>query len=130
MYLTHHTELDMEHEEERGRGSEEAAKDQRGPDPCAERCVFYGVTASVYTQICYHWSATLDLTELDLPPTMKTIFPDPADLLNFTLTITPDEGASGSLYSCALRISCSYSDRYVQGGRVCFLLRDQQQLST
>jgi len=33
-----------------------------------------------------------DLTELDLPPTMKTHFPDPVDLLNFTLTITPDEG--------------------------------------
>lgn len=35
-----------------------------------------------------------DLTELDLPSTMKTEFPDPADLLNFTLTITPDEGVS------------------------------------
>lgn len=34
----------------------------------------------------------LDLTELELPDTMKTDFPDPADLLNFTLTITPDEG--------------------------------------
>jgi len=34
-----------------------------------------------------------DLTELDLPSTMKTHFPDPLDLLNFTLTITPDEGA-------------------------------------
>jgi len=33
-----------------------------------------------------------DLTELDLPSTMKTTFPDPTDLLNFTLTITPDEG--------------------------------------
>jgi hypothetical protein len=33
-----------------------------------------------------------DLTELDLPPTMKTNFPDPSDLLNFYLTITPDEG--------------------------------------
>ena len=33
-----------------------------------------------------------DLTELDLPSTMATHFPDPADLLNFTLTITPDEG--------------------------------------
>jgi hypothetical protein len=37
----------------------------------------------------------LDLTELDLPSTMKTDFPDSADLLNFTLTITPDEGAFG-----------------------------------
>jgi hypothetical protein len=35
----------------------------------------------------------IDLTELDLPTTMKTHFEDPADLLNFTLTITPDEGA-------------------------------------
>lgn len=34
----------------------------------------------------------VDLTELDLPSTMKTQFPNPADLLNFTLTITPDEG--------------------------------------
>lgn len=33
-----------------------------------------------------------DLTELELSATMKTHFPDPADLLNFTLTITPDEG--------------------------------------
>ena len=36
--------------------------------------------------------STADLTELDLPSTMKTHFPDPADLLNFNLTITPDEG--------------------------------------
>ena len=28
---------------------------------------------------------------------MKTHFPDPVDLLNFTLTITPDEGAFPSL---------------------------------
>lgn len=34
----------------------------------------------------------VDLTELELPDTMKTDFPDPADLLNFNLTITPDEG--------------------------------------
>jgi ubiquitin-conjugating enzyme E2 M len=34
----------------------------------------------------------LDLTELDLPSTMQTHFSDPSDLLNFTLTITPDEG--------------------------------------
>lgn len=26
---------------------------------------------------------------------MKTDFPDPADLLNFTLTIEPDEGEQG-----------------------------------
>ncbi|KAK9467459.1 ubiquitin-conjugating enzyme/RWD-like protein [Lipomyces arxii] len=33
-----------------------------------------------------------DLTELSLPSTMKTVFPDPEDLLHFTLTIQPDEG--------------------------------------
>ncbi|SCZ93604.1 BZ3500_MvSof-1268-A1-R1_Chr6-3g08767 [Microbotryum saponariae] len=33
-----------------------------------------------------------DLTELDLPPTMKTHFADAEDLLNFELTITPDDG--------------------------------------
>jgi hypothetical protein len=40
-----------------------------------------------------------DLTELDLPPTMKTHFPDPADLLNFTLTIAPDEGLETPVFS-------------------------------
>jgi ubiquitin-conjugating enzyme E2 M len=40
----------------------------------------------------YNLSTYKDLTELDLPSTMKTHFADPADLLNFTLTITPDEG--------------------------------------
>jgi hypothetical protein len=34
----------------------------------------------------------IDLSELELPSTMKTDFPDAADLLNFTLTISPDEG--------------------------------------
>lgn len=35
----------------------------------------------------------VDITELDLPTNIKTIFPDPADILNFELTIDPDEGA-------------------------------------
>ena len=34
----------------------------------------------------------LDLTELDLPSTMKLHHPDATNLLNFELTITPDEG--------------------------------------
>ncbi|KAL3424602.1 ubiquitin-conjugating enzyme [Phlyctema vagabunda] len=33
-----------------------------------------------------------DVTELSLPSTMKTEFPDEDDLLNFFLTIEPDEG--------------------------------------
>lgn len=36
------------------------------------------------------WAA--DLTELDLPSTMTTHFPVETDLLNFELTITPDDG--------------------------------------
>ena len=33
-----------------------------------------------------------DLSELSLGSTMKTDFPDPDDILNFTLSIEPDEG--------------------------------------
>jgi ubiquitin-conjugating enzyme E2 M len=33
-----------------------------------------------------------DLSELSLGSTMKTYFPNPDDILNFTLTIEPDEG--------------------------------------
>jgi len=36
--------------------------------------------------------AQKDITELSLPPTMKTHWEDPEDILNFTLTIEPDEG--------------------------------------
>jgi ubiquitin-conjugating enzyme E2 M len=47
------------------------------------------ISVTIHLLICIQ-----DLTELDLPSTMRTHFPDPADLLNFTLTITPDEGTS------------------------------------
>lgn len=33
-----------------------------------------------------------DLAELELPATMKTHFPDPANTMHFVLAITPDEG--------------------------------------
>ncbi|KAI0996427.1 hypothetical protein K3495_g11754 [Podosphaera aphanis] len=33
-----------------------------------------------------------DLSELSLPSTMRTDFPDPDDMLNFSLIIEPDEG--------------------------------------
>jgi len=36
--------------------------------------------------------AQKDITELSLPSTMQMHFPDPDDILNFTLTIEPDEG--------------------------------------
>jgi len=35
---------------------------------------------------------TIDLEELSLGTTMKTHFPNPDDILNFELTIDPDEG--------------------------------------
>lgn len=37
-------------------------------------------------------TAHVDLSELSLGGTMKTHFPNPDDILNFTLTIEPDEG--------------------------------------
>jgi len=50
-----------------------------------------------------------DLTELDLPATMKTDFPDPADLLHFTLTITPDEGMyKGGAFVFSFVINTNY----------------------
>lgn len=50
-----------------------------------------------------------DLTELDLPSTMKTDFPDPTDLLNFTLTITPDEGMyKGGAFTFTFTINTNY----------------------
>lgn len=43
-----------------------------------------------------------DLTELSLPSTMKTTFSNPEDLLNFQLSIKPDEGM------CAWRAASTY----------------------
>ena len=54
-----------------------------------KKVMFYGV---YLRWLLNSLLASIDLTELDLPSTMKTHFADPADLLNFTLTITPDEG--------------------------------------
>lgn len=39
-----------------------------------------------------HADVGLDLSELSLGSTMRTKFPNPDDILNFTLTIEPDEG--------------------------------------
>jgi len=50
-----------------------------------------------------------DLTELDLPPTMTTDFPDPTDLLNFRLTIKPDEGMyEGGAFQFSFTINSNY----------------------
>ncbi|KAL7420033.1 NEDD8-conjugating protein ubc12 [Cryptotrichosporon argae] len=50
-----------------------------------------------------------DLTELELPETMKTHFPDPADVLDFELTITPDEGIyKGGAFHFTFHINPNY----------------------
>ncbi|GAA5879456.1 hypothetical protein JCM8547_008149 [Rhodosporidiobolus lusitaniae] len=49
------------------------------------------------------------LTELDLPSTMKTNFPSSEDLLNFELTITPDEGMyKGGSFKFTFAINNNY----------------------
>ena len=47
---------------------------------------------SKYRKRQRHPYAFSDLNELSLGSTMKTHFPNPDDILNFTLTIEPDEG--------------------------------------
>lgn len=50
-----------------------------------------------------------DLTELSLPATMKTTFKDPEDLLNFELTIKPDEGMyKGGAFNFTFSINSNY----------------------
>ncbi|KAL1411497.1 NEDD8-conjugating protein ubc12 [Vanrija albida] len=50
-----------------------------------------------------------DLTELELPDTMKMVFPDPADVLNFNLALTPDEGIyKGGVFNFTFAINLNY----------------------
>lgn len=60
---------------------------------------------------------------------MVTNFPDPADLLSFTLTITPDEGMLERIVSMPfLLISVSF--RNVQRGIFHLFVCDQYELSS
>lgn len=79
--------------------NEEAANKKKPKTSAAQIRVQKGRSLSFppFDAASYYWmliksGGATDLTELDLPSTMKTNFPDPADLLNFTLTISPDEG--------------------------------------
>jgi len=83
---------DLEHEEDRRGGGQEEAKDQCRSDSCPER---WGSSTFRLRLTEPQLIKFPDLTELDLPSTMRTHFPDPTDLLNFTLTVTPDEGVIG-----------------------------------
>jgi len=50
-----------------------------------------------------------DLSELSLGSTMRTDFPNPDDILNFTLTIEPDEGMyKGGSFKFTFAISNNY----------------------
>jgi len=50
-----------------------------------------------------------DLNELNLPKTCSTDFPDPDDILNFKLAITPDEGFyKGGRFTFNFRIGGNY----------------------
>ncbi|KAH8293666.1 hypothetical protein KR054_002621 [Drosophila jambulina] len=51
-----------------------------------------GAPRSVSMVISLHLSLPADISELNLPKTCATDFPDPDDLLNFKLIISPDEG--------------------------------------
>lgn len=46
--VLHPTLLDMEYEEERGRGGKEEAKNQRSPDSCSER---YRLSSLLLTEL-------------------------------------------------------------------------------
>lgn len=55
------------------------------------------------TRVWADWVPGTDITELALPSTMRTNFPDPEDILNFTLTIEPDEGLWCHFFLCGYR---------------------------
>lgn len=79
--------------------NEDAAAKKKPKTSAAQLRVQKGACAAT---MCLGWASltrhvssfawSLDITELDLPSTMKTHFPNPDDLLNFVLTIKPDEG--------------------------------------
>ena len=108
--------------------NEDAASKRKPKTSAAQIRVQKGKSAGLFLQSNKLSYRNVDLTELDLPSTMKTEFPDVADLLNFTLTITPDEGTQLRLFSA--RFLHLPSCRHVQGWRVCIFFRNKHQLPT
>lgn len=47
------------------------------------------LTLNLLTQLLHVY---LDLAELEIPSTIEMTFPDPADILNFEVRISPDDG--------------------------------------
>ncbi|KAG0164298.1 NEDD8-conjugating protein ubc12 [Apophysomyces sp. BC1034] len=58
-----------------------------------------------------------DLGELEIPSTIKLEFPDPADILNLNVTITPDEGDGSEDY---LKADTFFSPGFYTGGHFKF----------
>ena len=85
-------------QEERGGGREETASTVSRATPGPEGSVrldrYHRANKMTRSRRVVRKAEVADLTELELPDTMKTSFPDPTDVLNFLLTITPDEGES------------------------------------
>lgn len=42
--------------------------------------------------LMFPFFSSLDLAELEIPSTIEMTFPDPADILNFEVKISPDDG--------------------------------------
>ncbi|KAI9494115.1 putative ubiquitin-conjugating enzyme E2 [Zychaea mexicana] len=50
-----------------------------------------------------------DLSELEIPSTIKLEFPDPSDILNFNVKINPDEGLyNGGRFAFTFKINNNY----------------------
>ena len=50
-----------------------------------------------------------DLTELSLPSTMKTVFKNPEDIMNFELELRPDDGMyKGGLFTFSFAINANF----------------------
>lgn len=59
---------------------------------CSKRCRLSVIVSILRSFRLNHSKYAIDLSELSLGSTMRTKFADPDDILNFTLTIEPDEG--------------------------------------
>ena len=68
-----------------------------------------GAIYTLHTTFDIYLPSHEDLSELSLGSTMHTNFPNPDDILNFTLTIDPDEGMyKGGVFSFSFAINQNF----------------------